>query len=80
MEKYSPKFDFSKMSVINILPIYISFAEIFFLDEELAIKISINEAVELAKRYGDDSSKRLVNGILGQVVNNIEEWDKKKRM
>jgi N utilization substance protein B len=68
------------MSVINILPIYISFAEIFFLDEELAIKISINEAVELAKRYGDDSSKRLVNGILGQVVNNIEEWDKKKRM
>jgi hypothetical protein len=22
----------------------------------------------------------LVNGILGQVVNNIEEWDKKKRM
>ncbi|MDR2411680.1 MAG: transcription antitermination protein NusB [Candidatus Peribacteria bacterium] len=61
IEKYSPKFDFEKMNIINILPIYISLAEIFFLDEEIPIKVSVNEAIELAKFYSDDSSKKIVN-------------------
>jgi len=33
----------------------------FFLLEEIPAKVSINEAVELAKMYADDSSKRIVN-------------------
>jgi N utilization substance protein B len=49
------------MNIINILPIYISLAEIFFLDEEIPIKVSVNEAIELAKFYSDDSSKKIVN-------------------
>ena len=38
-------------------------------------KVVINEAVELAKKYGDDSTPAFVNGILVSVVkkNNIEE-------
>ena len=32
-------------------------------------KVAINEAVELAKKYGEDSSKNFVNGILASVVN-----------
>lgn len=31
-------------------------------------KVAINEAVELAKRYGTDSSPRFVNGVLGAIV------------
>ena len=34
--------------------------------------VSINEAVELAKRYGDDESGKFVNGILGNVLRNKE--------
>ena len=36
---------------------------------DLAIfKVVINEAVELAKKYGEDSSKNFVNGILASIV------------
>ena len=36
--------------------------------KELPFKVAINEAVELAKKYGEDSSKNFVNGILASIV------------
>ena len=42
--------------------------EIRFAEEKLAPKIAINEAVELAKKYGTDDSGRYVNGILGAML------------
>lgn len=38
-----------------------------------AIKVAINEAVELAKVYGSDSSPRFVNGVLGSLANQMGE-------
>lgn len=35
---------------------------------EIPFKVAINEAVELAKKYGEDSSKNFVNGVLASVV------------
>ncbi len=35
---------------------------------EIPFKVAINEAVELAKKYGEDTSKNFVNGILASVV------------
>ena len=35
-------------------------------------KVAINEAVELAKVFGSDSSPRLVNGVLGSVMETVE--------
>lgn len=35
---------------------------------EIPFKVVINEAVELAKKYGEDSSKNFVNGILASIV------------
>lgn len=37
------------------------------------IKVAINEAVELAKMYGSDSSPRFVNGVLGSLANRQNE-------
>jgi N utilization substance protein B len=37
------------------------------------IKVAINEAVELAKVYGSDSTPRFVNGVLGSLANRQEE-------
>lgn len=36
--------------------------------KKLPFKVAINEAVELAKKYGEESSKNFVNGILASVV------------
>ncbi|MFN3741344.1 MAG: transcription antitermination factor NusB [Anaerolineales bacterium] len=37
------------------------------------LKVAINEAVELAKYYGSESSSRFVNGVLGSVVEHLNE-------
>ena len=37
------------------------------------IKVVVNEAVELAKIYGADGSSRFINGVLGGLIDNIEE-------
>jgi N utilization substance protein B len=38
------------------------------------IKVAINEAVELAKIYGSDSTPRFVNGVLGSLVTNYDNY------
>ena len=78
IKKYSPKFDFDKMSIVNIIPIYIALAEMFFLTEEIPWKVSVNEAVEVAKVYWDDSAKKIVNWVLNKVLHDTEELDKIK--
>ena len=37
-------------------------------DEEVPDKVAINEAVELAKKYGNDAASGFVNGILAKVI------------
>jgi len=37
------------------------------IDNKVPVKVAINEAVELAKAFGADSSSRFVNGVLGSV-------------
>ena len=37
-------------------------------DEDVPEKVAINEAVELAKKYGNDSSSGFVNGVLAKIV------------
>lgn len=39
---------------------------------EVPYKVAINEAVELAKKYGEDKSKNFVNGILASIVKEME--------
>lgn len=38
------------------------------------IKVAINEAVELAKIYGSDSTPRFVNGVLGSLVSQYDQY------
>jgi len=37
------------------------------------VKVVINEAVELAKLYGSEGSPRFINGVLGGLINNLDE-------
>lgn len=40
--------------------------------DEVAIAVTIDESVELAKAYGTDESSRFVNGLLGKIATDIE--------
>lgn len=56
---------------INIAILKLAIYEILY--KKLPYKVVINEAVELAKAYGDDSSSSFVNGVLANIVKDIEE-------
>ena len=49
------------LSILKLAIYEIKFTEVPF-------KVVINEAVELAKKYGEDSSKKFINGILASIV------------
>jgi len=64
IKTYAPKFDLDTMLKTNILALAIAITEMLWLKEEIPAKVSINEAIDLSKYYGDDMSKNIVNGIL----------------
>ena len=72
-ENLKEKWTLDRISKINIAILKVAIFEMIYI--KIPYKIVINEAVELAKKYGDDSSKSFVNGILASVVkkNNMEE-------
>lgn len=58
----------SRMSKIDVAILEVAIFEILK-DETIPHKVSINEAVELAKKYSEDKSRSFINGILGSVIN-----------
>ena len=55
-----------RISKMDLSVLRLAIYEIKF--SEVPYKVSINEAVELAKKYGEDKSKKFVNGILASIV------------
>ncbi|MBE0466249.1 MAG: transcription antitermination factor NusB [Candidatus Desulforudis sp.] len=41
---------------------------------DIPANVAVNEAIELAKAYGTEDSGRFVNGILGKVIEQLEEY------
>lgn len=62
----------SRMGKVEVSILRLASYEILF-DEEIPEKVAINEAVELAKRYGTNDSSSFVNGILGELVKQRQE-------
>ena len=55
-----------RISKIDLAILKVAIYELIY--SKVPYKVVINEAVELAKKYGDDSSKSFVNGILASIV------------
>ena len=69
LNKVSIGWKTKRMSKVDLTILRLAYFEIKF-DESIPISTSINEAVELAKSYGEDNSSSFVNGILAKVVSN----------
>ena len=63
---YAPEWPIDQMSIIDRNVLRIALFE-FLIDGGTPPKVAINEAVELAKAFGSDSSPRFVNGVLGTL-------------
>ena len=63
-----PDWKVERVSKIDLSILKLAIYEIKY--KNIPFKICINEAVELAKKYGEETSKKFVNGILASIVNN----------
>lgn len=68
IKKFAPTWPIAQISVIDRNILRLAIFELLF-DNKTPIKVAINEAVELAKNFGSDSSPRFVNGVLSSVSN-----------
>ena len=59
--------DTGRMGKVDLTILRLAVYEIVF-DEEIPTSVAINEAVELAKKFGQDSSPAFVNGVLAKFA------------
>ena len=68
IQKSSKEWKVERMAGVDRNLCRIAAWEMYFSEEKLDPGVAINEAVELAKKYGTDDSGRYVNGILGAMT------------
>ncbi len=66
IQSHAPEWPLDQVAIIDRNLLRIALYE--FTVGGVPVKVAINEAVELAKRYGSDSAPRFVNGVLGALV------------
>ena len=66
IQRFATAWPIKQLPVIDRNILRLAIFEIL-VDNKVSVKIAINEAVELAKRFGSDSSPKFVNGVLGSV-------------
>lgn len=67
IEKYSKGWKISRISKVDLSILRLSIYEITFRDD-IPFNVSINEAVELAKKYSSEDAGAFINGILGKIA------------
>lgn len=77
IEKAAPEWPISQISVVDRNILRLGLFELLFGNrKEVPPKVAINEAIELSKAFGGDSSSRFVNGVLGTVYKELGEPQK----
>ncbi|MEJ2484524.1 MAG: transcription antitermination factor NusB [Anaerolineales bacterium] len=67
--EHAPEWPIDQISIIDRNLLRIALWE-FAVKGETPLKVAINEAIELAKKFGSDSTPRFVNGVLGSLAEN----------
>ena len=66
--KHLKNWSMSRIAKIDLAILRVAIYEICYMPDVIPFKVSINEAVELAKKYGNPDSKSFVNGLLAKVI------------
>src|SRR3989344_4242685 len=74
IEKAAPEWPIEQVAMVDRNILRIGIFELLFSDREaVPPKVAINEAIELAKSFGGETSGRFVNGVLGTIYREIGE-------
>lgn len=76
MVKAAPEWPLDKIAPVDRNVLRIGLYELLFGDQSaVPPKVAVNEAIELAKSFGGDTSGKFVNGVLGTVYRDIGDAD-----
>lgn len=74
IEKAAPDWPLEKIATVDRNILRLGLSELLFSDRsEVPAKVAINEAIELAKTFGGESSGKFINGVLGAVYKEMGE-------
>jgi transcription antitermination protein NusB len=68
IRQYAPAFPLEDLSPVDRNVLRLAIYEVLFDTRRAPLRVAINEAVDIAKGYGSESSGRFVNGVLGAVA------------
>lgn len=72
IEKAAPEWPIDQITIVDRNVLRMGLYELMYSDkEEVPPKVAINEAIELAKNFGGESSGKFINGVLGTVYREI---------
>ena len=75
IEKYAPDWPIDQITIVDRNVLRMGIYELKY-NPEIPPKVAINEAIELAKGFGGQSSGKFVNGVLGAVFRDMNKGEK----
>jgi N utilization substance protein B len=69
ISRFAPAWPLDQIAIVDRNILRLGIGEIIF--DLVPVKVAINEAVELAKTYGGESSSKFVNGVLGSLYTEL---------
>lgn len=79
LNEYSAGWKTSRMSRVDLSVLRLAVYEMKFEEGDVPVGVAINEAVELAKIFGGDTSASFINGILGKIASGRKDEDTVKK-
>lgn len=74
IERCAPEWPIDQITIIDRNVLRLGIAELLYSDkDEVPPKVAINEAIELAKTFGGESSGKFINGVLGTIYKEISQ-------
>lgn len=71
IEPFLKKWKLNRISKIDLAILRVCTYEILF-ESDIPEVVSVNEAVELAKKYSQDTTGAFINGVLGNLISNLK--------
>ena len=66
--KFAPKWPLDKINRVDLSILRLAIWEILFSEAKIPNKVIIDEAIEIAKEYGNESSSSFINAVLGSII------------
>lgn len=76
--KYATEWPLEQITIIDRNILRIGIYELVF-DQNIPAKVAINEAIEMAKTFGGDSSGKFINGVLGAIMKDMPQKEVDKQ-